>query len=140
MSSPSEAGIDPGEAAPGDGVYASRSLPVPLERVWQVLTTTAGAEALLGSGATIGGKGEPWRSADGTHGVVRSYHPFEQIRVSWHASDDDPPGLVDLHLSRDGEGTRLEVQHARLSAGLETRDVQHRWDTALDRLAEASSA
>lgn len=139
MSSPTEAGIEGAEAAPGKGVYATRSLPVPLERVWQVLTTTAGAEALLGSGAAIGGKGEPWHSADGTHGVVRSYHPFEQIRVSWHASDDDPPGVVDLHLSRDGEGTRLEVQHARLSAELDAGEVQRRWDTALDRLAEASS-
>ncbi|MEP7370563.1 MAG: SRPBCC domain-containing protein, partial [Dermatophilaceae bacterium] len=43
----------------------SRAVPQPVGAVWQVLTTPTGAEALLGKGAELGGKGEPWRSEDG---------------------------------------------------------------------------
>src|SRR5690349_425783 len=66
------------------GVHASHAVPAPAIQVWQHLISPAGTEALLGEGARIGNKGEPWRAGDGSYGVVRSIHPVEQLRVSWH--------------------------------------------------------
>lgn len=137
MTSPTQpASEDVGDAY---SVRASRTVPAPPERVWACLCTAAGSAALLGPGALLGGKGEPWRSADGPHGVVRSYHPVEQLRVSWHATDDDAPAVVDLHVSPDGDGTRLDLVHERLTVGVDGQALQQRWNTALDRLAAVAT-
>jgi uncharacterized protein YndB with AHSA1/START domain len=122
-----------------DAVRVSRSVPSSPDHVWECLIAIEGTEALLGPGARLGSKGESWRSQDGAQGVVRSYHPLEQLRVSWHESDDDPPGIVDLHLDpRDG-GTRLELVHERLPDGVDTGALAARWEAALERLSDVVS-
>jgi len=80
----------------------------------------------------LGGKGEPWRADDGSHGVWRSYHPLEQVRVSWHADADGPRSLVDLHLAAEGDGTRVSLRHE--PAGPDRAAIEQRWSAALDRL------
>ena len=75
-------------------VRVTRVVARPLDSVWEVLMKPHGAEALLGEGGQLGSKGEDWRAADGTYGVTRSFHPKEQIRFSWHASDGAPRTLV----------------------------------------------
>lgn len=110
----------------------------PVDHVWRVLTTNDGAQAFLGSGARLGGKGEAWRAEDGSHGVWRSYHPMEQVRVSWHADADAPRSLVDLHLSPEGDGTRVSLRHELTGAQGDRRPdgaaMRRRWSAALDRL------
>jgi uncharacterized protein YndB with AHSA1/START domain len=115
-------------------IEVSRVAPLPIDEVWQVLTTSAGAEALLGAGAHLGGKGETWRSADGSHGVVRSYHPMEQIRLSWHADEHGPATMVELNLTSEGEGTRLGLRHEQVAGVALDKGLQQRWETALGRI------
>lgn len=119
-------------------VEVSTVVPLPVDKVWSALITRQGAEALLGSGAALGGKGEPWRSEEGTHGVLRSFHPLEQIRLSWHADDDAPSSLVDLQLHPEGTSTRLDLSHQHVPDD-HTADLQQRWSAALDRLVSASA-
>lgn len=132
QSAPEDAATDP---SPGT-VHVTRTVPCSAEHVWECLITREGTEALLGPGAFLGSKGETWRSEDGTHGVVRSYHPLEQLRVSWHGSEDDPASLVDLHLVPDGDATRLDLVHERLHDGDDPDGLRRRWDDALGRLGE----
>lgn len=120
-----------------DTVEVTQVVPRPIETVWARLTTSEGVEALLGRGARLGSKGEPWHCEDGTHGVVRSYHPMEQVRVSWHADADAPASLVDLQLSPDDAGTRLNLRHEHLTDELPHEELRQRWHGALTRLAEA---
>lgn len=125
--------IDAGE--PAAGVHASVRVDAPASRVWEHLVSPGGTEALLGDGARLGGKGEPWHAADGSYGVVRSFHPLEQVRVTWHPREDGPLSMLDLQLRPDGEGTRVELFHeGRGIAGDPRGDWQH-WDDALGRLA-----
>lgn len=116
----------------------SRALPQPVDEVWQVLITPAGAEALLGKGAQLGGKGERWRSVDGTHGVVRSYHPMEQVRLSWHADELAPASLVELHLLPEGEGTRLSLRYEQVEDATLSESLRQRWGDALGRIVAAT--
>lgn len=115
-----------------DTVEIDTVLPHSVDHVWRVLTTNDGVQALLGRGARLGGKGEPWHADDGTHGVWRSYHPLEQVRVSWHADADSPRSLVDLHLAPEGDGTRVLLRHE--PAGPDRAALQQRWSDALERL------
>jgi uncharacterized protein YndB with AHSA1/START domain len=126
--------VPPGRAADAAVIEVSRVAPLPIDEVWRVLTTSDGAEALLGSGAHLGGKGERWRSADGSHGVVRSYHPMEQIRISWHADEHGPATLVELNLTREGEGTRLGLRHEQIPGDATDKSLQQRWEAALGRI------
>jgi uncharacterized protein YndB with AHSA1/START domain len=120
-------------------IEVSRVVPLPIDKVWQVLTTTAGAEALLGSGAQLGTKGEPWHSSDGTHGVVRSYHPMQQVRVTWHADEHAPATLVDLQLTPEGDGTRMGLRHEHIQDVALSQSLQQRWEDALTRIGGATT-
>ena len=136
MTSPTQSAAEDAaiDSSPGT-VHVTRTVPCSAEHVWECLITREGTEALLGPGAFLGSKGETWRSEDGSHGVVRSYHPLEQLRVSWHGTEDAPPSLVDLHLVRDADGTRLDLVHERLHDGDDADGLRRRWDEALGRLA-----
>ncbi len=139
MTATAEANEVPTERPQGAPVLeVSRGLPQPVDKVWQVLTTPAGAEALLGKGAQLGGKGEPWRSVDGSHGVVRSYHPLEQVRISWHPDEHSPATLVELHLIPEGEGTRLSLRYEQLPDAVLSQNLRQRWGDALGRIVEAT--
>jgi len=110
-------------------IEVSRVVPFPIDRVWQLLTTPAGAEALLGEGAKL----------DGTHGVVRSYHPMEQVRLTWHADEHAPATLVDLRLTSEGGDTRLDLRHERIDDSTLGQSLPQRWDEALGRLAGSTA-
>ena len=114
-------------------------IPRPVADVWRVLAGPSGPEALLGPGATLGRKGEPWRSEDGTHGVLRSYHPLEQVRFSWHADEHAPATMVQVDLAADGEGTWVSLRHDHLDAGADHEALRRRWADALERLSAATA-
>jgi len=137
MSSPTQS--VPPQVEDGDlegspaGVHASTTVGAPVANVWQHLISARGTEALLGPGVTLGSKGESWHSADGPHGVVRSFHPLEQIRVSWHPHEGGPLSIVDLRLNGDGEGTRLDLYHEGEGIAEDGAGDKRRWDEALGR-------
>ena len=121
-------------------VHVTRSISAPVGAVWQHLVSPAGTSALLGAGAVLGSKGESWHSSDGPHGVVRSYHPLEQVRVSWHADEDAPGSLVDVHLFSEGDSTRVDLVHERLTNHEPPPGLRTLWEDALARFASAISA
>jgi uncharacterized protein YndB with AHSA1/START domain len=135
MTAATESSEVPTEGMQGAPVIeVSRVVPFPIDKVWQLLTTSAGAEALLGKGAMLGAKGEPWRSVDGSHGVVRSYHPMEQVRFSWHADERAAATLVDLRLTPEGHDTRLDLRHERIDDASLGQSLPRRWEDALSRI------
>ena len=121
------------EALPA--VRVSRAVSAPVTHVWEVLVSSAGAQALLGPGAELGTKGEPYHCEDGTRGVLRSYHPLEQLRVSWHATPDAPPSVVEVDLRRDGDQTLLDLSQTHLPEGSDVQALSTRWSRHLDELA-----
>ncbi|MFN8080317.1 MAG: hypothetical protein U0Q19_12200 [Kineosporiaceae bacterium] len=121
-------------------VEVSRAVSAPLTHVWEVLVSPAGAEALLGEGARLGGKGEPYHCSDGVSGVLRSYHPLEQLRVSWHETPDSPPSIVEIDLRTDGDATRLDLRQDHLSAVSDVDALTTRWNAALAALAQAAES
>jgi uncharacterized protein YndB with AHSA1/START domain len=134
MSSEGKTDGDTGGMSDPNVVEISRTIPASPDQLWQLMTSPPGAAALLGDGAVLGGKGETWRTSAGPHGVVRSYHPLEQLRVSWHDDDDAPASLVEMDLRPSGEGTELVVRHERVAEG-HSLDLRQHWSQAVDRLA-----
>lgn len=134
-----DAPTDADAALQPDFVEVTQHVPLPVNQVWSRLIAREGVEAFLGEGATLGTKGDPWHAADGTRGVTRSYHPEEQVRVSWHADEDAPATVVDLQMAPEAEGTKLTLRHEHLPADLSADDragLQQRWTDALGRLVQ----
>jgi uncharacterized protein YndB with AHSA1/START domain len=121
-------------------VQISRVVAAPLPHVWEVLVSPQGAQALLGEGALLGGKGEPYHCADGTGGVLRSYHPLEQLRVSWHQTSDGPPTIVEVGLRTDGDVTVLDLTQNHLTEAHDLEALHERWTAALASVAAAAEA
>jgi uncharacterized protein YndB with AHSA1/START domain len=119
-----------------DAIEVVQHVPRPLKEVWARLTQRDGIEAFLGEGAMLGGKGDPWHAADGTRGVTRSYHPEQQVRVSWHADDQAPPTVVDLQMQTEGDGTLLTLRHEHLTDELDRDALVKRWDVAMHRMTQ----
>lgn len=116
-------------------VVVTRTLPHPVKKVWDVLMTDEGAEALLGPGAHFGAKGYTWQSHDGRQGVIRTFHPLEEIRFSWRMSDTPTPSMVAVHLAAAGEdSTEFEIKHNRLGADADKPWLTERWSAAIDRI------
>jgi len=121
-------------------VQVSRPVAAPVTHVWEVLVSPKGAEALLGEGAELGAKGAPYHCADGTSGVVRSYHPLEQLRVSWHEKSDSPPSIIEVDLRADGAGTVLELTQNHLNEASDIDGLTARWSAALAAVAAVAEA
>jgi uncharacterized protein YndB with AHSA1/START domain len=119
-------------------VKVSRSVSKSVKDVWKLLSTRQGAEALLGTGGELGDKGDSWRATDGTYGVVRSYHPLEQIRFSWHAAEEAPKTIVEIDLAADGDGTRMEISHTGIPGYFDAAAISRRWEKALENVAAAA--
>ncbi len=134
MSLPNE--VAETETQTAAAIEVVQHVPLPLSEVWKRLCVREGIEAFLGEGAMLGGKGDPWHAADGTYGVTRSYHPEEQVRVSWHESADAPKTMVDLQMAAEGEGTCLTLRHEGLSEGMDREALAQRWDAAMRRLTQ----
>lgn len=116
-------------------VTVSRSVSQPVKQFWKILATRAGAEALLGDGGELGDKGDSWHAADGTYGVIRSFHPLEQIRFSWHAAEEAPKTIVEIDLTADGDSTVVEIRHERIPSYFDASAITRRWEQALDKLS-----
>ena len=132
-----EADATPTDSLPQDAIQVVQHVPRPIGEIWARLTQREGIEAFLGEGAMLGAKGDPWHAADGTYGVLRSYHPEQQIRVSWHADEQATNTLVDLQMAPEGEGTVLTLRHEHLTDDLDRAELTKRWDEALRRLTQA---
>ena len=119
-------------------VAVTRVAPTQLEAVWRALMTPAGAQTLLGTGGQLGNKGEAWKADDGTYGITRSFHPKEQIRFSWHATEGAPATLVDLRMRAVDGGTELTIVHGNLPEDADLEALRARWETTLEALITAS--
>lgn len=120
-------------------VTVSRSVSRPVKEMWKLLATREGAEALLGTGGELGDKGDSWHATDGTYGVVRSFHPLEQIRFSWHAAEEAPKTIVEVDLAASGDGTRVEIRHEHIPLYFDAAALTRKWEQALEKLAAAAS-
>lgn len=120
----------------GATVAVSKVVSGSVKDVWGVLMTTEGAEALLGPGAQFGDKGHTWRTETGRSGVIRSFHPLQQIRFSVRRDDDAPPSRVSLDLSEQDGDTLVAINHTNITSGTDPDELAARWAAALDKLQE----
>jgi uncharacterized protein YndB with AHSA1/START domain len=101
--------------------------------VWQALTSPEGTAIWLGKGAVLRDKGQSYHCDDGSSGVVRSFHPLEQLRLSWHSVPDAAASLIEVDVTPETHGTRLRLWHDGLPEA-DRLTMRQRWQQRLDAL------
>jgi uncharacterized protein YndB with AHSA1/START domain len=102
--------------------------------VWQILVSPAGTAAWLGEGAVLGEKGQSFHCTDGSGGLIRSFHPLEQLRLSWTRDPELEPTLVELDVTPVSGGTMLRLWHEGVPED-ERRSMRIQWQNRLTLLA-----
>ena len=124
------------EQTDAHSVEVTRTIASPLIHVWETLVSPQGAEAILGRGALLGSKGDSWQTDDGHRGAVRSFHPMEQLRVTWHETADAPRSIVEIDVEAEGERTKLSLRHDRVR-GDDLGADRNQWQNSLDAFEAA---
>ncbi len=126
---------DPAGEVADTNVVVSRVVSGSLKETWRRIVTVEGAEVILGEGGVLGDKGDSWRARDGSHGMIRTFHPLEQLRFTWHETEGAPGMMVDIKVRAAGaEETEVDLQIQRVPAGADTEAIRSRWRGVLSRL------
>jgi uncharacterized protein YndB with AHSA1/START domain len=121
-------------------VGASRSFPVAAEEAWAVLTSAEGVAAWLGEvpGGLPERAGEPYRTADGATGEVRSFRPGDRVRVTYQPPGRPGPTTVQVAITSRttaaGPSTKVGFHQEHLADADERAARKAHWAAVLDAL------
>lgn len=127
----------------GFEIGVSRTVDRPADRVWRTLVSDEGVAIRLGAGVQLPtdpvcAKGTRYRTADGTHGQIRSFHPTGRLRLTWQPPGWDHESTVQVTVSSRGGRTVIRFHQERLADPAErARQREHRravLDAVVDRL------
>ncbi|MCY4367774.1 MAG: SRPBCC domain-containing protein [Chloroflexi bacterium] len=125
--------------AGGFQIGVQKTLPIPADRAWDLVTGDAGRATWLGETASLEfRKGEHYETTGGTCGEVRSIVPGERIRLTWLSPGLAGPSTLQVTLVPSGDRTSFRFHQERLSSLEERELMRTHWRAVLDRLLEAA--
>ena len=123
-------------------VAVSRTLPLDLDAAWALLLSRAGLSASLGADlpALPQAAGEPYPTAGGTTGQVRSRREHDRVRVTWRPPGREAPATLQATVRPAARGTSIRPHAEHLTGPEERKALRARWIAALERLADAGAS
>ncbi|CAN5758391.1 SRPBCC domain-containing protein [soil metagenome] len=120
-------------------IGVSRTVPHPVERVWDLLTSDEGTALWLGSGVTVDPQaGQGYETAEGTVGETRSHRSLDRIRLTWQPKDWDHETTVQVAVVPNGPDRTMIRFHQERLANAEERERQRtHWRTVMDAVCAA---
>ena len=120
-------------------IGVSRTVPFPVERVWNFLTSSAGSAVWLGAGVErLEEPGAAYETETGTAGQVRSFRPRDRVRLTWQPVDWDHDSTVQFTVTPvAGDRTRVVFHQERLVDAAERERQRGHWQAVLDALVAA---
>lgn len=118
-------------------IGVSRTVPHPIEHVWEVLTSAGGVAVWLGDALPLPTeRGATFEASDGGSGEVRSFKPLDRVRLAWRPAGWDHDSTVQVALTATTTGTRIGLHQERL-AGAEEREQQRtHWQAVMEQLVD----
>lgn len=101
-------------------IGVSKTVPHPIEQVWDLLVSDEGAALWLGPGARVPDvAGETWNGSEAS-GQLRSRRPNDRIRTTFAPVNGGPESTVQVVvIPSAGGGTSLRFHQERLEATLQ---------------------
>ena len=114
-------------------IGVSRTVDVPLQQVWEYLTSADGIGRWLGGGLDLpADKGTRYRTPDGTSGEIRSYHPGGRLRLTWQPADWDHSSTVQVTVSDRTGRTSVRFHQEKLADADERARQRQHWTAVMD--------
>lgn len=127
--------------AAGFNVGVRRTLPLPADEAWRLLTSAEGVQAWLGGAPPRWEKGQAYRLADGSSGEVRVFNPGSHLRITWQPEGWPRPSTIQVRVMPSGERKTVVSFHQEHLPGAAERDERRRFfEAAFDALRERMSA
>jgi uncharacterized protein YndB with AHSA1/START domain len=134
---------DPGRMETAAMVRFERSLPGPIERVWEFLTDTTRLPGWFGKGAIEPRAGGAVRLMDGhISGAVTQWDPPRKLAYTWNVlgpgetKSDYPESYLTITLEPAGDEVLLTLTHLPVLERFEKQNAMG-WHTYLDMLGAA---
>jgi uncharacterized protein YndB with AHSA1/START domain len=125
----------------GFQIGVSKTLPVPVERLWTFLTGADGLATWLGDGEGVvlePQKGARYETADGTVGEVRSFRELDRVRITWRPAGWAHDTTVQVAVRASGPGRSMLRFHQEWLADSEERGRQREhWQQVMTAVEEA---
>jgi uncharacterized protein YndB with AHSA1/START domain len=120
-------------------IGVSRTVPFPIDDVWDFLTSAAGSAVWLGAGVQrLDEPGGTYETEAGTGGQIRSFRPRDRVRLTWQPVDWDHDSTVQFTVTPAAGGrTRVGFHQERLADAAEREQQRTHWQGVLDALAAA---
>ena len=116
-------------------IGVQKTLPIPAEEAWLLLTEGPGLAAWLGEARGLDlRKGAEYRTADGCWGEVRSAASGQRIRLTWNSPLLAQESTLQVMLVPGGEKTSVRFHQERLSNPEERERMREYWRGALEEL------
>jgi uncharacterized protein YndB with AHSA1/START domain len=120
-------------------IGVSKTVDHPIGRVWDLLISARGTAVWLGHGVTLGDEpGEPYKTAEGTVGEVRSFRPKDRIRLTWQPKGWDHETTVQVAVTSSGKDkTMLRFHQEHLTSAVERDQQRIHWRAVMASIVKA---
>ena len=129
-----------GQTADGNfQIGVQRTLPLPADQAWNMLTQEPGRTIWLGPSDDVQFvTGAQYSTSQGTRGEIRSLSPGERVRLTWHHPNLARPSTLQIYVAPSGEKASVRFHQERLSSPEERDKMRQRWKDVLEELLQAA--
>lgn len=131
----------------GFQIGVQRTVAIPHERAWRLLTSPDGVRAWLGDLAGAGDaleleleEGETYRLADGAEGEVRVVRPNKHLRITWQPEGWSRASTIQARVEPKGEKTVISFHEEHLPSPEEREARRRHFKAALAALVALAGA
>lgn len=114
-----------------------RSVAIPKDEVWEILTSSQGVKKWLGETSVSIKKGEVYETKDGTMGEIRVVRPTDRIRLTWKPSDWEKSSTLQISLicpRNTKNKTTVNFHHEKLPGKKYREELKVHWKQVLSSL------
>ena len=95
-----------------------RTMPIGIDKAWELLMTSPGLDYWLGAGVEPPFKnGEKYTTEEHTVGEIRSFVEGSLIRLTWQPQDWCFRSTLQIRLLPAAKGTTISIHHEKLHSG-----------------------
>lgn len=115
-----------------------RTVPVPLEQVWDYLIGQGVAE-WLGDTELGRSRGDKYVTRAGERGEIRSWTDHVRIRLTWRPPNRAHDTTLQLTVQAAASGTTIGIHQERLAGPDERADMLEHWTDVVERMVRVLS-
>ena len=119
----------------GFQIGVQKTIDLPLNRAWELLTSAEGIRTWLGNAPRLNLRPRTrYRTPDGTAGEIRTVDEGRKLRLTWLPRGWKRATTLQITLVPNGDKTSIRFHHEKLDGERERERMYSHWRDVLERL------